>query len=80
MAGRSDVFEWLVQELQLEVNEQNNDGKTALHCAAYHNKMECARLLLCQNALLFKDQDGDTPLDRTKTEGRYIVRQDIKIY
>ena len=42
LAGRSDVLEWLIKELQLDVNEQNDYEETALHCTAYHNQMECA--------------------------------------
>ena len=78
LAGRSDVLKWLIQDLQFDVNEKNNIGKTALHCAAYRNQMECARLLLSRKALLLKDQDGDTPLDWLYIEGRFIGRKDME--
>ena len=66
--GRQNILKWLVQEFQFDVNEQSSNGSTALHIAAYHNQLECARLLLDLGSQHLKDQLGITPLDVAKEE------------
>ena len=64
--GRLDVLKWVLHKLQFDVNEQNSNGDTALHWAAHHNQMECARLLLEQGSQNLRNRWGSTPLDYAK--------------
>ena len=64
--GRQNIIKWLLQEFQFDVNEQSSNGSTALHIAAYHNQMECARLLLDLGSQQLKDLFGNIPLDVAK--------------
>ena len=67
--GRLDVLKWVLHKLQFDVNEQNSNGDTALHWAAHHNQMECARLLLDVGSQQLKNQWDNTPFDDAKSRG-----------
>ena len=67
--GRSNILEWVIKELEIDVNEQNSSGWTALHVAAYYNQLSCARALLRHNPQLLKSRQGNTPLDDAKIQG-----------
>ena len=67
--GSSNVLRWLLHDLKFDVNEQLSNGTTALHVAAIHNQMECARLLLNVGSKHLKMPLGDTPLDYAKRHG-----------
>ena len=60
--GRENVLRWLLHELKVDYNEQDSYGNTELHCAAYYNRMECARLLLDVGSQHLKNRWGETPL------------------
>mmetsp|Transcript_48405 Transcript_48405/g.115189 ORF Transcript_48405/g.115189 Transcript_48405/m.115189 type:complete len:118 (+) Transcript_48405:39-392(+) len=46
------------------VNEEDDDGVTPLHCAAHHGHLKVAQALLEARAdITAKDEDGETPLD-----------------
>ena len=67
--GRPNILEWVIKELEIDVNEQNSSGWTALHVAAYYNQLECVRVLLRHKPLLLKSRQGNTPLDDAKIQG-----------
>ncbi|XP_070539771.1 uncharacterized protein [Ptychodera flava] len=54
----------LLQNLGIEeVNEQDNEGMTALHWAAFHNRPEHVQLLMLKGSDIYSvDIDGKTPL------------------
>ena len=66
LIGSSNILRWLLHELKFDVNEQNNNGLTALHIAALNNRMECARLLLDAGSQHLKSQWVSSPLDYAK--------------
>ena len=76
--GRPNVLRWLLHELKLDVNEQNIFGYTALHIAAIHNRMECARVLLDAGSQNMKDSLGNTPLDWAKRRGHTEMQRLIE--
>ena len=81
--GKENILRWLLQELKFDVNEQNNNGITALHLAAYSNQMECARFLLDAGSQNLKDHWGLTPLDeafrRGHTEIQNLIRSHFQL-
>ena len=76
--GKKDIVRWLLHELKLDVNEQNIFGYTALHIAAIHNRMECARVLLDAGSQNLKDSLGNTPLDWAKRRGHTEMQRLIE--
>ena len=76
--GRSNILEWVIKELEIDVNEQNSSGWTALHVAAYYNQLSCARVLLRRNPQLLKSRQGNTPLDDAKIQGHKEIEHLIK--
>ena len=76
--GRSNILEWVIKELEIDVNEQNSSGWTALHVAAYYNQLSCARVLLRCNPQLLKSRQGNTPLDDAKIQGHKEIEHLIK--
>ena len=73
MEGRTNILRWLIQELKVDINEQNNVGQTALHVAAYKNQLDCAQIILERDPQFLKDLWNDTPLDDAKkTKHKYI--------
>ncbi|XP_038070597.1 uncharacterized protein LOC119739656 isoform X2 [Patiria miniata] len=61
----------LLQTLTIgDVNEPDNDGMTALHWAAFHNRPEHVQLLMLRGGDLFSvDVDGKTPLHWASQNG-----------
>eukprot|EP01043_Picozoa_sp_COSAG02_P089103 COSAG02_NODE_26115_length_640_cov_1.460259_1_plen_131_part_10 len=62
--GQRDVVEWLVRAPGIEIDAQEDyNGFTALHAAAYCGKADCALVLLEAGAsALLKDKQGRTAL------------------
>ncbi|XP_077992903.1 uncharacterized protein LOC144446931 [Glandiceps talaboti] len=53
-----------------EVNEQDNEGMTALHWAAFHNRPEHVQLLMLKGSDIYSaDIDGKTPLHWASQNG-----------
>ncbi|XP_022091648.1 inversin-B-like [Acanthaster planci] len=61
----------LLQTLTIgDVNEPDNDGMTALHWAAFHNRPEHVQLLMLRGGDLYSvDVDGKTPLHWASQNG-----------
>ena len=65
---------------QTLINEQDEDGNTALHIACMHSKLEIARFLLNEKKCdsIIKNQNGQTPLhcackNATSTENNGLI-------
>ena len=76
VAGLKDIAQAIIQSG--DVNERNEQGKTALHLAAYLNQTEVIQGLLQQVGLDLnpQDNDGDTPLHYACARGYLeVVKQ-----
>eukprot|EP01043_Picozoa_sp_COSAG02_P040417 COSAG02_NODE_3271_length_7032_cov_60.609028_7_plen_268_part_01 len=72
--GQRDVVEWLVRAPGIEIDAQSDGGWTALHCAAYTGKADCALVLLEGGAsALLKDSDGRTALELAQAQNKSEV-------
>ncbi|EAY04056.1 ankyrin repeat protein, putative [Trichomonas vaginalis G3] len=49
MSGSEETVEVLISH-GANINEKNDDGKTALRCAMYYNKKETAEVLILHGA------------------------------
>ncbi len=60
------LIQWIVH--------QQIGGNTALHCAAYNGRLAIATRLLEGGAdLTLRNKDGDTALDKARSEGKSKV-------
>eukprot|EP01043_Picozoa_sp_COSAG02_P076671 COSAG02_NODE_16403_length_1086_cov_2.591692_1_plen_150_part_10 len=72
--GRRDVVEWLVRAPGIEIDAQNDWGRTALHRAAINGKADCVLVLLEAGAsALVKDKKGRTALELAQGENKSEV-------
>ena len=73
----SKIVELLIDN-GADINAKDDDeGETALHCAAYQNHKEISQLLLAKDAdVNAKNERGETPLDyATKPEYTDLLRK-----
>lgn len=77
----------LVQSRMADVNAQNPDGATALHCAAFEGHVRCMRVLIENGANVnARDDDGWTPLhaavcgESQKTVALLLNHPEINFY
>jgi hypothetical protein len=62
--GHQEVVELLVEVWNAQLDKQDDDGWTALHCAANEDELETAKYLVARGcSLTAEDNDGDTALD-----------------
>lgn len=63
MPEHFSVAKYLIENQKVDINQQNLDGSSALHCAAYNKNIELCRLLIDHNANKEAgDSEGSTPL------------------
>lgn len=63
-SGYTDIVILLLAHPMINRNATNNDGFTALHCAAFHGRETCLQLLLVgNNSINARDVRGNTALD-----------------
>lgn len=81
MGRRTKIVKALIKA-NANVNQQNKQGKTALHYAAQGNKFNTARILIANGAsVLIKDASGKTPLNYIKvpfTKMKTIISEATK--
>ena len=75
----NSIVKLLLEQPTLDLNSADQEGKTALHWAAYKNNVEGTKLLLADlrlNTHNHKDYDGRTPVMRAVFKNRVnIVRE-----
>ena len=77
-SGRPNVIKLLIEELQFDVNEKNCAGYTALHVAAFHSNIDCARVLVDLGSQHLEDLWDNTPLDYARRNGLEEISKLLK--
>jgi ankyrin repeat protein len=73
-AARKGKVKVLGELLTDNVDDKNESGETALHCAANHGHVHCVQLCLHLEANVnSRDGDGWTPLHKASTQGQTAV-------
>jgi ankyrin repeat protein len=65
IANESDIPQYLIQNTNIEINAQNNDGETVLHLAVENENLALIQLLLAETSIdqTIKNEDGLTAYD-----------------
>lgn len=76
--GKNEVVEWLLEIVQVDVNEQGSTGFyagwSALHLAAFCDQISCAHILLRYQAAYFVSRSNYTPFYLAEENGHIEIK------
>jgi Ankyrin repeats (many copies) len=76
-SGKLDAVRWLVEEKQLYINMETNEGETPLHLAAYQGKLDVVKWLVGNRDvdINVETNEGETPLQYAAGQGKAEVME-----